>query len=124
MSYALQRSLPTGVLRRIYKASSAASNSITFTPTQMGTIGSRELESAKETYIRQILETMHDEVSNEDYKAYEMDWMLALEVRKPLPYNHRSLEVKVRCWHGMDDDVAPLGNFLIFYLRSSNVDST
>lgn len=110
ISYALQRSMPTGMLRRLYKASTAASNAIQFTPTQMGTIGTRELESSKETRVSQILETIHDEVIQEDYKAYELDWLLALEIRKQLPYNHKGMDVKIRCWHGMDDDVSPLGN--------------
>jgi hypothetical protein len=77
----------------------------------MGTIGSRELECASDIHHKQILETIHGEVVQEDYKMYELDWMLALEVRKPLPYNHRTMDCNVRCWHGMKDDVAPLGTF-------------
>jgi hypothetical protein len=43
-----------------------------------------------------------------DYR-YELDWLLALETTKPLGYNHRDLDCSIKCWHGMDDSITPLG---------------
>jgi hypothetical protein len=58
---------------------------------------------------REILERLGADHLGDSYAAYELDWLLALEVQKPLGYNHRSLRVPIKCWHGMDDTITPLG---------------
>lgn len=58
---------------------------------------------------REILERLGDDHLGDSYAAYELDWLLALEVQKPLGYNHRSIKVPIKCWHGMDDSITPLG---------------
>ncbi|KAI8910142.1 Alpha/Beta hydrolase protein [Gorgonomyces haynaldii] len=108
-TYAIQRSMPTGMIRRMMALSSSASQMVKSMPTIMGTIGFRERECANELHAKEILECMHEEVYGDDYNAYELDWLLALEIRKQFPYNHRTVKAPVKCWHGMDDDVAPLG---------------
>lgn len=40
---------------------------------------------------------------------YELDWLLALETTKPLGYNHKNLDCSIKCWHGMEDTITPLG---------------
>lgn len=109
VSYALQRSVPTGVLRRFIKYFTRASGALTFMPTQMGSVGYREKLIGQDVHVREILDCMQDEVSTEDYAAYELDWMVALEIRHPFAFSHRALKCAVKCWHGMDDDVCPLG---------------
>ena len=44
------------------------------------------------------------------FAAFELDWLLALEVSKKLGYKHRSLKCAIKCWHGMDDSITPLGS--------------
>lgn len=82
----------------------------------MGSIGLREQNATHNLYTKEILDTVHGEVGDE-YKSYELDWMLALELRHALPYNHRTLECRIRCWHGMDDDICPLGTVELTQVR-------
>lgn len=109
VSYAVQRSLPTSALRRVFSASKITSTAMPYTPTQMGQIGFREKDFARDIHHHEILEQIHQEVTCDNYKSFEIDWLLALEKRKPFPFNHRALSCKIRCWHGMDDDVSPIG---------------
>lgn len=34
---------------------------------------------------------------------------MALEAQKPMGYNHKLLKCSIKCWHGMDDSITPLG---------------
>jgi hypothetical protein len=95
----------------------------------MGGVGCREEEFAGKIGSKEILECMQNEILTDDYAAYEMDWLLALEIRRPLNINHKQLNCKVRCWHGMSDDITPLGaamwmqremkNFLLYAVEGA-----
>eukprot|EP00842_Homolaphlyctis_polyrhiza_P000313 jgi/Hompol1/1282/HPOL_001159-RA len=111
-TYALQRSLPRSMLRSMYSLSySGAVSSISAAPipTQMGKIGSREQLNSQDLLVHAILERTDLDHRNDAYKAFELDWLLALEIGKPFGFDHRKLDCSVKCWHGMDDSVSPLG---------------
>jgi pimeloyl-ACP methyl ester carboxylesterase len=111
-SYALQRSMPTKVFRAITsftQSPTVASLSYQIAPMQMGKIGSREKGAVHDLYAKEVLDVMNADHLGDAFKAYELDWLLALEVQKPLGFNHRSLKCAVKCWHGMDDSITPLG---------------
>jgi hypothetical protein len=44
-----------------------------------------------------------------DYKAYEADWLLSLEITKKIGIAYTETDVAIKCWHGMDDTMVPLG---------------
>jgi pimeloyl-ACP methyl ester carboxylesterase len=111
-SYALQRSMPTKVFRAITsltQSPTVASLSYQIAPMQMGKIGSREKGAVHDLYAKEVLDVMNADHLGDAFKAYELDWLLALEVQKPLGFNHRGLKCAVKCWHGMDDSITPLG---------------
>ncbi|KAH9274831.1 hypothetical protein BASA83_002540 [Batrachochytrium salamandrivorans] len=113
VSYALQRSLPTRMLRGVYSMgySTAMMNlsSSSTVPSQMGAIGSREAINTRDRFVHQVLERVNEDHIGDAYKAFEIDWLLALEINKPFGFDHRTLQCAVKCWHGMDDTVSPLG---------------
>ncbi|KAJ3305343.1 hypothetical protein HDV03_001636 [Kappamyces sp. JEL0829] len=111
-SYALQRSLPTKFLRAwkgMSQNATVASLNYQVVPTQMGTIGNREKEVCNDPFAREILERMGADHLGDGFPSFELDWLLALEVQKPLGYNHKSIKASIKCWHGMDDSITPLG---------------
>ncbi|KAJ3255333.1 hypothetical protein HK103_006356 [Boothiomyces macroporosus] len=111
-SYALQRSLPTSALRTLTSISQSswlASLTSTSVPCQMGAIGAREKDILNDGYSKRILEKCKLEHDGDSYKAYELDWLLALEVQHKFSFDHRKLKCSVKCWHGMDDSITPLG---------------
>ena len=59
--------------------------------------------------VRSILDRMGQENAGSDYKACEVDWLLSLEITKPMNLNYRDMNVAIKCWHGMDDSFVPLG---------------
>lgn len=77
----------------------------------------------------EILERLGSDHLGDSYPAYELDWLLALEIQKPLGYNHKSIKAPVKCWHGMDDSITPLGasmwmqremdNFLLYAVEGA-----
>ena len=62
----------------------------------MGEIGVREEQLSEEKV--QILQRMGHENLGSDYKAYEADWLLALEITKPMDIVFKNLEVAIKCW--------------------------
>ncbi|EGF82417.1 hypothetical protein BATDEDRAFT_31346, partial [Batrachochytrium dendrobatidis JAM81] len=92
VSYAIQRSLPTRMLRGVYSLSTNSSLSSTRQiPTQMGAIGSRELINTRDRFVHQVLERVAEDHATDAYKAFELDWLLALEINKPFGFDHRAL---------------------------------
>ncbi|KAJ1327131.1 hypothetical protein BSLG_010478 [Batrachochytrium salamandrivorans] len=87
VSYALQRSLPTRMLRGVYSMgySTAMMNlsSSSTVPSQMGAIGSREAINTRDRFVHQVLERVNEDHIGDAYKAFEIDWLLALEINKP-----------------------------------------
>jgi pimeloyl-ACP methyl ester carboxylesterase len=111
-SYAIQRSLPTKFFRALTSFSQSptvASLAYQIVPMQMGKIGSREKGAVHDLYAKEVLDVMNADHQGDAFKAYELDWLLALEVQKPLGFSHRSLKCAVKCWHGMEDSITPLG---------------
>jgi pimeloyl-ACP methyl ester carboxylesterase len=111
-SYAIQRSIPTRVFRAINSFASnptVASLNYQLVPMQMGSIGAREQIVVHDPYVREILDRMNNEHLGDGFPAYELDWLLALEIKHKFDYNHRKLKCSIKCWHGMDDTIAPLG---------------
>jgi pimeloyl-ACP methyl ester carboxylesterase len=111
-SYALQRSLPTKMFRALTSFSqnpTVSSLAYQLVPCQMGAIGNRESNSIHDPFVREVLDRVSADHLGDSYPAYELDWLLALEVQKPLGYNHKSLKCSIKCWHGMDDSITPLG---------------
>ncbi|KAL2912786.1 hypothetical protein HK105_207673 [Polyrhizophydium stewartii] len=112
VSYALQRSLPTRMLRGMYSigySSTVTTMTTAQLPTQMGQIGVREQVNANDTFVYEVLKRVAQDHTNDAFKAFELDWLLALEINKKFGFDHRSLQCSIKCWHGMDDTVAPLG---------------
>jgi pimeloyl-ACP methyl ester carboxylesterase len=110
-SYAFARSLPTSMVRGMLSLSSMT-NSMplgfnNWNHWQMGCIGEREEDQSVLTM--EALARMGQENSSSDYKACEADWLLSMEITRPMNINYKSIDVAVRCWHGMDDNVVPLG---------------
>jgi pimeloyl-ACP methyl ester carboxylesterase len=111
-SYAVQRSLPTKFFRALTSlAQSPTVTSLAYqsVPMQMGKIGSREKVVIHDLYSKEILDVMNADYLAEGFKSYELDWMLALEVQKPMGFTHRSIKCAIKCWHGMEDSITPLG---------------
>lgn len=130
-SYALQRSLPTRLIRSTLSlgASSLVANMSETIPCQMGVIGYRERDTTTDQYVYEILDRVGQDARSDAYKAYELDWLLALEVKKPFGFDHRRISCAIRCWHGMDDNISPLGaamwmqremkNFLLYAVEGA-----
>ncbi|KAI8927843.1 hypothetical protein BC831DRAFT_394262, partial [Entophlyctis helioformis] len=94
VSYALQRSMPTGMLRRIYSANYsnvASSLNAKTVPGQMGVIGIREQINANDAFVHEVLDRVAEDYTGDAYKSFELDWLLALEISKPFGYDHRQL---------------------------------
>ncbi|KAI8896341.1 hypothetical protein BC833DRAFT_515962, partial [Globomyces pollinis-pini] len=93
-SYALQRSLPTGLLRAFTSLSqnpTVTSLQYQLVPCQMGNIGLREREVIHDLYSKEVLERVGQDHLGEGYSAYELDWLLALEVQHKFDFDHRKL---------------------------------
>ena len=111
-SYALTRSLPTSMVRAWYSLSLAAQAS----PFSLGNSWQLGLLSAREEETASIhpsaLEKIGIENASSDYKACESDWLLSLEMTHKMEIPFSSIDVPVRCWHGMDDNIVPLGSVM------------
>jgi pimeloyl-ACP methyl ester carboxylesterase len=111
-SYAITRSLPTSIARAWYSVSLAAQS----TPFshgnswQLGPMSLRE-ESTLESFAS-TLEKIGIENASSDYKACESDWLLSLEITKKMNIPFNNIDVPIRCWHGMDDTIIPLGSVM------------
>lgn len=111
-TYAIQRSLPTKFVRALTSFGQSPNfTSLTYqqVPCQMGSIGYREGNVIHNRFHKEILERVGSDHLSESFKAYEHDWLLALEIQKPFPYSHRQLKCSIKCWHGMEDSITPLG---------------
>ncbi len=111
-SYALQRSLPTKFFRAITSFTqnpTVTSLAYQIVPMQMGSIGNREKTCIHDPFSKEVLDRMNTDHLGDAFKAYEHDWLLALEVQKEFGFSHKSLKCAVKCWHGMDDSITPLG---------------
>ena len=111
-AYSIQRSMPTNLLRALTSVSQSPTlTSLTYqtVPCQMGVIGSRERTIIHDSFAKEVLDRLGSNHLNDDFKAYELDWLLALEIKKPFGFSHNGMKCSVKCWHGMEDSISPLG---------------
>ena len=111
-SYSIQRSMPTSFLRALTSVSQSPTlTSLTYqtVPCQMGVIGSRERSIIHNSFSKEVLDRLGSTFLNDDFKAYELDWLLALEIKKPFGFTHNGMKCNIKCWHGMEDSISPLG---------------
>lgn len=105
-SYALTRSLPTSMVRGMLSLSSTAKSVLPFMSAaaaanqwQMGVIGHREEDQSGHT--RRVLKRIGQENMGSDYKAYEADWLLSLEITKPIGISYTGAGAAIKCWCGL-----------------------
>ncbi len=103
LSYAVQRSLPISILRSTFKLSRDRKQ----TPSCLGRVGKREGPKLEDPFVYQIAQRTAQDHLSDAYPSFEQDWFLALEIQTP--WSVPRLSCPVRCWHGLDDPIVPVG---------------
>jgi pimeloyl-ACP methyl ester carboxylesterase len=111
-TYAVRRSLPVSMVRNMRALASVNASLFPGSSWQIGSVSAREAEYLTVPLIRHVLSILAQDDADMGYVAYEVDWLLALEMTRPMGRDVRTFTAPILCWHGVDDAVIPLGSVL------------
>ncbi|RKO86744.1 hypothetical protein BDK51DRAFT_32534 [Blyttiomyces helicus] len=112
-SYAITRSLPTGLVSVAHSISASLSSPVSF-----GHLSPREALTVQDPFSRAILRHVgKDNRGPLGYDACELDRMLTMEIARPMGFQYWEVDYPVRCWHGVEDEIVPVGTALWLQTR-------